>query len=252
MIKIIPMEYDKQLFPFNNDGWVNATFAAQHFGKRTLDWLRLDSTKEYAKEIGEEIDIESINSKGEISHLLVDVKKGRHGGTWIHPELVIEFARWLSPKFARACDRHIKNMLMAQNLTLTEDQIVGLLTYQEPTTWEKRFQEPYYQALSKMTGLPYFGHVGGSPALFGQITAKWVYGIALPDYVYEVAKKSAKDSGEKIHQYLKDEALHSVGAQMTGITNIAKSCVDYKDFEARCMAAFNIKGQMKLIYPQVA
>ncbi|MCC8367095.1 KilA-N domain-containing protein [Xenorhabdus sp. PB61.4] len=252
MIKIIPMEYDKQLFPFNNDCWVNATFAAQHFGKRTLDWLRLDSTKEYAKEIGEEIDIEAINSKGEISHLLVEVRKGRHGGTWIHPELVIEFARWLSPKFARACDRHIKNMLMAQNLTLTEEQVIGLLTYQEATTWEKRFQEPYYQALSKMTGLPYFGHVGGSPALFGQITAKWVYGIALPDYVYEAAKESARDSKDKIHQYLKDDALDAVAAQMTAITHIAKSCVDYKDFEARCTAAFNVKGQMKLIYSSVA
>ncbi|XRZ04018.1 P63C domain-containing protein [Xenorhabdus stockiae] len=141
---------------------------------------------------------------------------------------------------------------MAQNLTLTEEQVIGLLTYQEATTWEKRFQEPYYQALSKMTGLPYFGHVGGSPALFGQITAKWVYGIALPDYVYEAAKESARDSKDKIHQYLKDDALDAVAAQMTAITHIAKSCVDYKDFEARCTAAFNVKGQMKLIYSSVA
>ncbi|EMD1500802.1 TPA: KilA-N domain-containing protein [Proteus mirabilis] len=248
MIKIVPMKYDETLIPFNGDCWVNATVAAKIFDKRTLDWLRLDSTKEYAKEIGQELDIEAINSKGEISHLLVKVEKGRYGGTWIHPELVIEFARWLSPKFARACDRHIKNMLMSQNMTLTEDQVIGLLTYKEATEWEKRFQEPYYRALSKMSGTPYFGHVGGCPLLFAGITAKWVYGVALPDYVYESVKENKGDR-EKIHQYLKGDALLAVEKQMVAVTNIANSSVDYKDFDARCMAAFDVKGQMQLLYP---
>ncbi|EOZ4994251.1 KilA-N domain-containing protein, partial [Morganella morganii] len=74
MIKIIPMKYDESLIPFNGDCWVNATVAAKYFDKRALDWLRLDSTKEYAKEIGQELDIEAINLKGEISHLLVRVE----------------------------------------------------------------------------------------------------------------------------------------------------------------------------------
>ncbi|MBI0431705.1 KilA-N domain-containing protein, partial [Pectobacterium parmentieri] len=174
MSNIIPMNYDKQSFPFTDECWFNATVAAKHHGKRALDWLRLDSSKEYAKELGKELSIQAINGKGEISHLLARVENGRNGGTWMHPELAVEFARWLSPKFARACDRHIKNMLINQHVQLTEDQIVGLLTYSEPTSWEKRFKEPFYRALSKMSGLPYFGHVGGCPALFGQITARWV------------------------------------------------------------------------------
>ncbi len=86
----------------------------------------------------------------------------------------MEFARWLSVKFARACDRHIKNLLLSKNFQLTEDQIVGLMVCQQPTSWEKRFKDPFYQALSKMSGLPYFGHIGGCPALFGQITSRWV------------------------------------------------------------------------------
>ncbi|MEY0066804.1 KilA-N domain-containing protein [Providencia rettgeri] len=248
MIKIVPMKYDETLIPFNGDCWVNATAAARHFGKLTKDWLRVSSTKEYIYEVGKELDIEAYNSKEEISPLLVRVEKGRHGGTWIHPELVIEFARWLSPKFARACDRHIKNMLMSQSMTLTEDQVIGLLTYKEATEWEKRFQEPYYRALSKMSGTPYFGHVGGCPLLFAGITAKWVYGVALPDYVYESVKENKGDR-EKIHQYLKGDALHAVEQQMVAVTNIANSSVDYKDFDARCMAAFDIKGQMQLLYP---
>uniref|UniRef100_UPI0036DF3D4C KilA-N domain-containing protein n=1 Tax=Photorhabdus sp. RM322S TaxID=3342825 RepID=UPI0036DF3D4C len=249
MNNIFPMEYEKQLFPFSNECWANATMAAKHFGKLTKDWLKLDSTKDYIREVGQELDIEAYNFKEEISPLLVNVEKGRYGGTWIHPELVIEFARWLSPKFARACDRHIKNMLISQNRTLTEDQIINLLTYQEPTTWEKRFQEPYYQALSRMTGLPYFGHVGGTPSLFGAITSKWVYQVVLPDVVYTEAKETAKDSKEKIHQYLKPEALKLVEEQLKAVTMLANGCVDYKDFEARCVSAFGVKGQLKLIYP---
>ncbi|MBI0432124.1 DNA-binding protein, partial [Pectobacterium parmentieri] len=92
------------------------------------------------------------------------------------------------------------------------------------------------------------GHVGGCPALFGQITARWVYGVALPECVYREARKSAKDSGDKVHQYLKPEALDKVSLQLVAVTNIANACVDAKDFEARCMAAFPVKGQMKLLY----
>ena len=248
MIKIVPMKYDETLIPFNGDCWVNATVAAKYFDKKVFDWLRLESTKDYASEIGKELDIEALDFKGGISRLLAKVEKGRNGGTWIHPELVIEFARWLSPKFARACDRHIKNMLISQNMTLTEDQVIGLLTYKEPTDWEKRFQTPYYQALSKMSNTPYFGHVGGCPLLFAGITAKWVYSVALPDYVYESVKENKGDR-EKIHQYLKGEALLAVEKQMVAVTNIANSSVDYKDFDARCMAAFDVKGQMQLLYP---
>ncbi|KFC09048.1 phage protein [Trabulsiella guamensis ATCC 49490] len=176
------------------------------------------------------------------------MEKGRNGGTWMHPELAVEFARWLSPKFARACDRHIKNLLLSKNFQLTEDQIIGLMVCQQPTSWEKRFKEPFYQALSKMSGLPYFGHVGGCPALFGQITARWVYAVALPDYVYQAAKQAAIDSGEKIHQHLKPDALVKVEHQLVAVTNIARCSVDPKDFEARCMSAFTVKGQMKLLY----
>ncbi|MCZ4057802.1 KilA-N domain-containing protein [Pantoea sp. LMR881] len=248
MSNIIPMSFDDHQFPFTANGWLNATDAAKHHNKRALDWLRLDSTKDYAREIGEELEISATNDKGEISHLLVDVRSGRKGGTWIHPELIIEFARWLSPKFARACDRHIKNLLLSKNFQLTEEQIVGLMVYQQPTSWEKRFKEPFYQSLAKMSGLPYFGHVGGCPALFGQITARWVYGVALPDFVYQSAKEAAGESGEKIHQHLKPDAMTKVELQLIAVTNIANCSIDTKDFEACCMSAFPVKGQMKLLY----
>lgn len=248
MSNIIPMKFDEQQFPFTSDCWVDATKAAKHFERDVFDWLRLSSTREYAQELAEELGFGDFDRKTGISRFLVKTTRGRNGGTWIHPEMVIEFARWLSAKFARACDRHIKNLLLSQNVQFTDDQLVTLLTYREPTSWEKRFKDPFYQALSKMSGIPYFGHVGGCPAVFGQITAKWVYAVALPGCVYKEAKRAAKDTGDKIHQYLKAEALEEVQKQLSAVTNIANSSVDMKDFEARCMAAFPVKGQMKLLY----
>ncbi|ELJ7526560.1 DNA-binding protein, partial [Salmonella enterica] len=74
------------------------------------------------------------------------------------------------------------------------------------------------------------------------------YAVALPDYVYQAAKFAAADSGEKIHQHLKPDALERVEQQLMAVASIASCSVDQKDFEARCMSAFPVKGQMKLLY----
>ena len=46
---------------------------------------------------------------------LVTVIKGGNGeqGTWMHEDVALEFARWLSPKFAIWCNRRIKELLTA-------------------------------------------------------------------------------------------------------------------------------------------
>ena len=97
-----------------------------------------------------------------------------------------------------------------------------------------------------MTNLPFNNHVGGCPSLFGLITQKWVYDVVLPKKVYRSIKERTK-KGEKIHQFLKTDALKAVEDQLIAITTIAKGCIDYKDFEARCSTIFNTKGQIKFI-----
>ena len=233
MSNIIPMNYDDRSFPFTADCWFNATVAAKHHGKLPKDWLKTEATKIYIAELAEELGIASSGVKEEVSPLLVRVEKGRNGGTWLHPELAVEFARWLSVKFARACDRHIKNLLLSKNFQLTEDQIVGLMVCQQPTSWEKRFKDPFYQALSKMSGLPYFGHVGGCPALFGPITSRWVDGVALSAYVYPAAQQAAGGSKEKIQQTIKPDALEKVAQELVAVNHIASCSSGQKGFDAR-------------------
>ncbi|EBE4813829.1 KilA-N domain-containing protein, partial [Salmonella enterica] len=95
MSNIIPMNYDDRSFPFASDCWFNATVAAKHHGRKVTEWLRLPSTKEYMAELCQELGIEGFNYKGGIFPPLVRIEKGRYGGTWLHPELAVEFARWL-------------------------------------------------------------------------------------------------------------------------------------------------------------
>ncbi|MEQ5752997.1 hypothetical protein ABN357_18265, partial [Providencia rettgeri] len=78
----------------------------------------------------------------------------------------------------------------------------------------------------------------------------YIYQAVLPDSVYEEAKQMAKDSKDKIHQYLKPEALQLVQDQLVAVTTLANGCIDYKDFEARCVQAFGKSGmQGLLVFP---
>lgn len=236
-MNIIKFDFKGHQVGFNDDGWINATEAAKKFNKVPNDWLRLPDTINYIK---------ALQSKyGEISYL--KTKRGKHdGGTWIHPKLAVRFARWLSIDFEIWCDEQIDKLIRSQKITYTDEQVLAILTHSQPQTWEKRFQQPFYQALSKMTNLPFNNHVGGCPSLFGMITQKWVYGVVLPKKVYKSIKERTK-KGEKIHQFLKTDALKAVEDQLIAITTIAKGCIDYKDFEARCSTIFNTKGQIKFV-----
>lgn len=85
---------------------VNATEMAKPFGKTTKDWLRTNSSHEF------------ISSLSGVRHIcpteLVKVVQGgspEQQGTWMHEDVALEFARWLSPKFAIWCNDRIKELL---------------------------------------------------------------------------------------------------------------------------------------------
>ena len=84
---------------------INATEMAKPFGKRPVKWLELPSTKEFLSTMSEvrKSDIEFIKT----------VKGGSNGGgcTWMHEDVALEFARWLSPAFAIWCNDRIKELL---------------------------------------------------------------------------------------------------------------------------------------------
>ena len=246
MSNIIPMQFEERAIPFTEDGWINATAAASKYGKRVKDWLRQDATKEYLAELQEELSDE----KGENSPLLVKVVRGRNGGTWLHPELAVEFARWLSVKFARACDRHIKQ-LIKQGATLSgHENLLELLVRPAAGSWERRFPPEYYQALARVTNTRYLGHAHGTPCIFGRITRKWVYGAVMPKDVLK-EMESRKEEGEKLHQWLTAGGIQAIERQIASITLIANTSTSLADFEARCSQLHGGGSQLRLLYAVV-
>lgn len=120
---------------FTDDGWLNATALADHFGKRPVDWLRLDSTKDYIAALTRHLERSEESSlrlntrnRGDLSRgeaslrseecSLLKVKRGGRGKsdvTWFHPKLAIPFARWLDVDFAIWCDLQIDAILRGQH-----------------------------------------------------------------------------------------------------------------------------------------
>lgn len=101
MVKLIKADFNGNLMQFNDSGWFNATYAADIFGKDVYEWTRLPSTIEYISALE--------NKYGNIPYL--EAKRGRSGGTWLHPKLAVTFARWCSVDFAIWCDEQIEQII---------------------------------------------------------------------------------------------------------------------------------------------
>jgi len=94
---------------------INATDMARVFGKRPSKWLELPST------------INFINTLKAIrkSDRLIQTVNGV--GTWMHEDVALEFARWLSPHFAIWCNDKIKELLVNGQTAMgstNEDQAI--------------------------------------------------------------------------------------------------------------------------------
>lgn len=87
------------------DGYINATAMCQAVGKLFADYRRNSSTVAFLEELSTDMGIP-------ISQLIQSVKGGSEPqGTWVHPDLAIHLAQWLSPKFAVAVSRWVREWL---------------------------------------------------------------------------------------------------------------------------------------------
>lgn len=128
--KVFSYDNNPITFQLGEATMVNATEMAKPFGKLVKDWLKNNQTKEF------------INTLSTVRNiLLTDLVKVKQGGTaqgtWLHEDVALEFARWLSPAFAIWCNDRIKE-LMRHGITATPTTLEAILN--DPDTMIQTLQ----------------------------------------------------------------------------------------------------------------
>jgi hypothetical protein len=107
MNALVKAEYDGFIVTFDERGWINATAIAEKYGKRPVDWIRLDETQAYLKALAKALGISEPKSL---------IRAKRNSGTWLHPKLGVRFGQWLDVNFAVWCDLQIDALLSGTHL----------------------------------------------------------------------------------------------------------------------------------------
>lgn len=115
----------------NNKVMINATQMAKPFGKQPIDWLKTSQATEY-------INTYSKLKKISLADLQVVTRGGCNSGTWLHKDIALEFARWLSPEFAIWTNERIEELLTQGVATVNNDDETILNAI---TILQKRLEE---------------------------------------------------------------------------------------------------------------
>lgn len=108
------------------DGYINATQLAKAGRKRFANWYQLEHTSALIQALESDTGIPASQ--------LVDIKKGNSGafeqGSWIHPDLAIQFAQWISPSFGVKVSRWTREIIMTGKTEIHEKSHEELLRLQ--------------------------------------------------------------------------------------------------------------------------
>lgn len=112
MPDLVKATYHDLSVSFTEEAWFNATTIAEKYGKRIQDWLDNQETKDYISALD---DFHNHAKERDLntgkSGIWVKAKRGKNGGTWLHPDLAVPFARWIDARFGVWCDQQIKHIL---------------------------------------------------------------------------------------------------------------------------------------------
>ncbi|MGK7892701.1 MAG: KilA-N domain-containing protein [Xenococcus sp. (in: cyanobacteria)] len=106
-----------------NDGYINATQLCKAYFKLTgrkrepREWFETDRANRFIELVSDQTGISPFD--------LYRVKKGgRDAGTWIHPDLAVAFASWLSPEFELKVSRWVQEWMATGKNPINPEPIV--------------------------------------------------------------------------------------------------------------------------------
>lgn len=137
MSNIVIKQYNGIDIPFGKgeNVWLNATKAAEVFGKQAREFFSNKNTVEYLNALAEAhgYAVGGIPPTGnphnfttkDLSEMFPQFIRIQQGGTpekqgtWISKELVVNYSRWLNAKFAVWCDIQIRELLENGNVSIS-------------------------------------------------------------------------------------------------------------------------------------
>jgi len=124
-----------------SDGYVNATAMCKANGKRWRDYAITERTQEYiralAAAVRTQIACGAAVARFPATELVQSIQGGRPElqGTWIHPRLAVDLARWISPAFAVWMDGWFLEAAAGRQSQMRDTQSVAQpIATAEPTT----------------------------------------------------------------------------------------------------------------------
>lgn len=103
------------------DGYINATLLCKSGCKNFNDWYSLETTKKLIVYCSKYTNIEEKK--------LLTVKKGRYGGSWVHPLLGTNIAQWISIEFSIKVSIWIDQWKkINNNESIYNNEIINLLS----------------------------------------------------------------------------------------------------------------------------
>lgn len=119
-----------------SDGYINATEMCDVYSKDFVDYSQIRFTKRFLTELSRETKIDK-------SELIQD--KGEGYDIWIHPQVAINLAQWISPKLAVMVPIWVYEWMNKQNTPAVENTVT---TKSKFTDYDPEFGKLIDQALS--------------------------------------------------------------------------------------------------------
>jgi hypothetical protein len=97
-----------------DDGYIDATAMCRAYGKLFADYSRLQDTKEFLVVLAADLNM---------GIPIIRSEPGRYGNTWVHPEVAVDLAKWLSPKFRIMVNRWILAWMQDRQPAIHKDEV---------------------------------------------------------------------------------------------------------------------------------
>jgi hypothetical protein len=119
------------------DGFISGTEMCRVRNKKFNDWSRLQSTKDLITALEDDLS-DTILITGNTVLKFIDVKIGKYGGAWIHPDLAVNLAEWIDKVFAIKVGRFIREIATLGYETLKEAHLALLKDHKNLKTNHKQ------------------------------------------------------------------------------------------------------------------